>query len=330
MKKIWINIIPWDKNLVISSLEAGVDAVFIPEGYTSKVKELGLINTIAKDGDIKLDKDVIICEINDKESEKNAAFIGKNKTIIVKTNNWQIIPLENLIADNAHIIAEVKNLEESKLVLQILEKGVEGILLNNKNPEEIKKVVNFIKQDLPEITLKEAKITEITSLGLGDRVCVDTCSYLSEGKGLLVGNSSQAMFLVHAEVVENPYVEKRPFRINAGAVHAYTLIPDNKTKYLSELKASDEVLIVDAKGKAERAIVGRIKIEKRPLLSIKAVCENKEISLILQNAETIMLTQPNGKPISVVELKKDFSVLVYLEKMGRHFGMSIEETIIEK
>jgi len=54
------------------------------------------------------------------------------------------------------------------------------------------------------------------------------------------------------------------------------------------------------------------------------------ISAILQNAETIRLTQPNGKPISVVELKKGSKVLAFLEEAGRHFGMKVDETITEK
>jgi 3-dehydroquinate synthase II len=38
---------------------------------------------------------------------------------------------------------------------------------------------------------------------------------------MLVGNSSAFTFLVNAETESNPYVAPRPFRINAGAVHAY-------------------------------------------------------------------------------------------------------------
>jgi 3-dehydroquinate synthase II len=76
--------------------------------------------------------------------------------------------------------------------------------------------------------------------------------------------------------------------------------------------------------------VGRTKVEKRPLMLLEAECRGKTISTILQNAETIRLTQPNGKPISVVELKKGNKVLAFLEEAGRHFGIKIEETIKEK
>jgi len=51
---------------------------------------------------------------------------------------------------------------------------------------------------------------------------------------------------------------------------------------------------------------------------------------VLQNAETIRLTRPDGTPISVVELKEGDEVLGYIESEGRHFGMKVEETIIEK
>ena len=70
---------------------------------------------------------------------------------------------------------------------------------------------------------------------MGDRVCVDTCSMLADGDGMLMGNTSSAMLLVHAETLENPYVAPRPFRGNAGAAHGYILLPDGKTVYLSDL-----------------------------------------------------------------------------------------------
>ena len=58
--------------------------------------------------------------------------------------------------------------------------------------------------------------------------------------------------------------------------------------------------------------------------------ENKKISAILQNAETIRLTRPDGTPLSVAELKEGDEVLGYIEEAGRHFGMKVEETITEK
>jgi 3-dehydroquinate synthase II len=138
------------------------------------------------------------------------------------------------------------------------------------------------------------------------------------------------MFLIRAENIETPYCDPRPFRVNAGAVHAYIKIPDGKTKYLADLKTGDQVLIVDAKGKTEVTYVGRSKIERRPMLLVEADYNGQKISLVLQNAETIRLTNPYGLPVSVTHLRLGDEILVNIEESGRHFGVKINETIVEK
>jgi 3-dehydroquinate synthase II len=153
---------------------------------------------------------------------------------------------------------------------------------------------------------------------------------MTAGQGMLVGNSSSGLFLVHSESIANPYVSPRPFRVNAGPVHAYTRIPGGKTRYLSELSAGDEVMIVDYMGNTTIGIVGRLKIEKRPLLLVTAMAGDRPVTTIAQNAETIRLIGPKGDPLSVVSLTPGDKVLVALETSGRHFGFQIEETITEK
>jgi 3-dehydroquinate synthase II len=330
MKKVWVKVVPWNKKLVTTALESGADAIMVPENYTDKVKELGVIQTIATDGDLKLGQDVVEYEIKSGKDEKEIVKLTKTKKVIVKTTDWTIIPLENLIAQTNNLYAEAKNASEAKDLLSILEKGVDGILVTTSDINEIKKIIREVQGSGETIPVVTAKILGTRSIGMGDRVCVDTCTSMNVGEGMLIGNSSAAMFLVHSESLENPYVAPRPFRVNAGPVHAYIRVVDGKTKYLSDLKSGDEVLIVNFKGKTERAVVGRLKIEKRPLMLVEAEVEGSKISTILQNAETIRLTKPDGKPISIVGLKKGDEVLVAIEKAGRHFGMKIDETIVEK
>jgi 3-dehydroquinate synthase II len=153
---------------------------------------------------------------------------------------------------------------------------------------------------------------------------------MGRGEGMLVGNSGQAFLLVHSESLETPYVAPRPFRVNAGAVHAYVLLPDGKTKYLSELSAGDEVLLVRHDGQTSVGYVGRNKIERRPLLLVEAEAAGRSVSLILQNAETIRLTSPKGEALSVASLKVGDEVLAHIETGGRHCGRQVEETITEK
>ncbi|MDP8248090.1 MAG: 3-dehydroquinate synthase II [Candidatus Tritonobacter lacicola] len=330
MKSFWVDVRPWDKDMVTTALESGADAVIVPEGCSDKVRELGVILTVSGDGDIVLGKDVLEIEISGKADEMKAAAISRENKVIVKTSDWTIIPLENLVAQSGGIFAYVRSAEEARTALQVLEKGVAGVVVRTADPGEIRKAARFVKGKSTVLGLETAKVVEIKVLGMGDRVCVDTCTAMTTGEGMLVGNSSSAMFLVHSESVENPYVEARPFRVNAGALHAYVLTPSGKTKYLSELRSGDDVLVTRFSGESRAAIVGRAKVELRPMMLVRAVCRRKEISLILQNAETIRLVKSDGEPLSVAKLKVGDGVLCHISEGGRHFGMKVEETITER
>jgi len=330
MRKIWVRVDPWNKKMVTTALEGGVDGIMVPQGFSEKVKALGRIQTISEDGDLKLGEDVVFYSIKSGEDEDKIVKLSQDKRVILQCSDWTIIPLENLIAKGAEVIAQVRNLEEAQTAFGILEKGVEHILFHSNDAIELKKVLSWLHSEGDRISLQAAEIVEISPVGMGDRVCVDTCTSMAMGQGMLVGNSSSALFLVHSESIINPYVTPRPFRVNAGPVHAYTRVPGGKTRYLSELSAGDQVLIVDFKGNTTTGIVGRLKIEKRPLMLVKAVIGDKQISSIVQNAETIRLTDPQGRALSVVSLAPGDKVLAAVEEGGRHFGLKIEEFITEK
>ena len=333
MKKFWVDVRPWNKKIVTTALESGAHALVVPKGCAEKVRELGLITTISEDGDLKLGADVQEIKIQNKSDEEQVARLGAHKPVIVDTTDWTIIPLENLVAQSDHIIARVANSEEAATALTILEKGTAGVLLATTDFNEIKKTAALILQHSEALPLEEVEITGVKPLGMGDRVCVDTCTNMVPGQGMLVGNAGGAMFLVHAESLENPYVAARPFRVNAGAVHAYIRVPGGKTRYLGELSAGDEVLIVNHTGETVPAVVGRSKVEKRPLMLVEAQSAKqpeKRMSLVLQNAETIRLTRPGGEAVSIVALKPGDRVLAYLGGEARHFGMKIQESIQEK
>ena len=330
MRKLWVKADPWDKKIVTTALEGGADGIMVPKGFSQKVKELGRIQTISEDGDLKLGKDVVFFTITSGEDEEKIVKLSQNKRVILECTDWTVIPLENLIAKGAKVIAQVRDLKEAQTAFGILEKGVDHVLFHTDDVIELKKALSWFRSEGDKISLQAAEIVEVRSVGMGDRVCVDTCTSMDMGQGILVGNSSSALFLIHAESISNPYVSPRPFRVNAGPVHSYTRVPDGKTKYLSELSSGDQVMIVDFKGNTTTGIVGRLKIEKRPLMLVRAVFKGKEITSIVQNAETIRLTSPDGKAISVVNLTPGDKVLVAMEEGGRHFGIKIEESITEK
>ena len=323
---------PSNKKIVTSALESGVFALLLDKPESKKVKQLARVKTIAPDGDFKLGEDFIIVEIKGKEDEERAASLLKaGKNVIVKTTDWTIIPLENLLAQGDNVYAWVRNTEEAETAITILEKGVKGVVLDTEDVNEIKAAGQAINLQGENVKLEIATVKRVKPIGMCDRVCIDTCSNMVRGEGALVGNSSAGMFLVHAETESNPYVAARPFRVNAGAVHMYVRLPGGKTKYLAEIESGDEIMIYNYKGEGRVAYVGRAKIEKRPMLLIEAETkEGKKVSAILQNAETIRLTKPDGTPISVVDLKEGDEVLAYTEEPGRHFGMKVKESIVEK
>jgi 3-dehydroquinate synthase II len=330
MKQIWVKVIPWKKKLVTTALENGAEALVLAEGDSEKAKKLGRIPTVAPDGDLKWGEEVVEVTIRGPEDEKEIVRLAQTKKVVAKTTDWTVIPLENLVAQTNNVLVEVANLEEARTALGVLEKGVDGVVINVTEPSELKKILTFLRETGGETPLTIGEVVSIKTLGMGDRVCIDTCTQMGKGEGMLIGNTSQALFLVHAESVENPYVATRPFRVNAGPVHAYVRVPGGKTRYLSELKSGDEVLMVNSQGKSGPVVVGRVKIEKRPLVLIEARAEGKVFATILQNAETIRLTRPDGEPVSIVSLKEGDQVLMAIEAGGRHFGYHIEETITEK
>jgi len=331
MKKLWVNADPYNKDVVIAALESGADAVVVPDGKTETVRQFGRIKTIEKAGDIKPGVDVEFIDIKGKADEDTAAAVAPDKIVLLRMLDWTIIPIENLLARRGkNIIVQVENSNQAKLMVEILEKGVDGVLLNTADLNEIKRTAEIIQGITERVELVAATVRAIRQLGMGDRACLDTCTQMSPGQGMLVGNTASGFFLVHSETIENPYVAARPFRVNAGAVHAYTLVAGGKTKYLADLKAGDEVLLVDAEGKSQIAYLGRNKIEKRPMMLIEAEAESTPVSLVMQNAETIRLVAPDGKAVSVTTLKPGDKVLAHIEKAGRHFGIKVDETLIER
>ena len=144
MRKIWVKVDPWDKRIVTTALEGGVDGIMVPKGYSDKVKELGRVETISEDGDLVLGEDVIVFKITSGEDEEEIAKLSKTKKVILQTTDWTIIPLENLIAKGADVIAQVGNLEEAQTAFGILEKGVSQILFHTTDSVMLKKALSTL------------------------------------------------------------------------------------------------------------------------------------------------------------------------------------------
>ncbi|MFB6105031.1 MAG: 3-dehydroquinate synthase II [Halobacteriaceae archaeon] len=252
---------------------------------------------------------------------------------IVAAEDWQVIPLENLIArigDATHLVAGVETAADAETAFETLQLGADGVLVDSDDPDAIRGAVAARDEaDRDRLELAWAEVTDVEQVGVADRVCVDTGSLLGDDEGLLVGSMSRGLFFVHAETADSPYVDARPFRVNAGAVHAYVRTPGGETKYLAELESGDEVQVVDLDGRTREAIVGRAKIERRPMFRIAATVDGDEIETLLQNAETVTVATRDGRT-PVTDLEPGDEVRLYTDTGGRHFGEPVDETIVER
>ncbi|MDA4117833.1 MAG: 3-dehydroquinate synthase II [Thaumarchaeota archaeon] len=315
--------------------KAGIRAVLSRGGRSldSEISAVGGLQQYKEtDGDFAW---VEVRGAKDQDKAVESSLQADHKFVVVDCTNWKIIPLENMIAEfrrkHRKIYAFMKSEGDIKLAFSILEKGVDGVVIPYSSLGAAKELIGSASGKRG-LSLGNAKIKQISDVGDGERVCIDTASQLSIGEGMLIGSKASFFFLVHSETVPSEYIPTRPFRVNAGALHSYIFGADGKTRYLSELQAGDKVQLVDSKGGRRDATVGRIKMERRPLVMIKAECDGEEGTAMLQNAETIRLVRPDGTPISVTEAKAGDEVLVHVEgpSKGRHFGGEVDEFIVER
>lgn len=332
--RVWI-VVPEKpaKHDLTRALESGFHT-FVCEGATDVVSGLARARVLRLDADGIHEGDKLLSprvDVRSPADQQGALDLaGKREMVLVDAHDWKVIPHENLIAayrrKGTRLAARARDAEEAKLLLETLETGVDVVLLPLAHaPAAAARLAPAGRE-----TLVRARVARIQPVGLGDRACIDTASLLREGEGVLTGSASGGLFLVASETRESGYVASRPFRVNAGAVHAYVLAPGGKTRYLSELRAGDEVVACDHEGATRVVVVGRVKIERRPLLLVEALTpEGARISTLLQNAETIRVATPSGTK-SVVELREGDELLARLDAGGRHFGMSVDETIVER
>jgi len=165
---------------------------------------------------------------------------------------------------------------------------------------------------------------------MGYRGCVDTTTLFEKDEGMLVGSTSAGGLLVCAEVHHLPYMNLRPFRVNAGAVHSYLWGP-RLSEYITDLAPGSEALAVSSKGVARPVCVGRVKIEVRPLRLIEALAEDgTKLNLFIQDDWHVRVFDADGLPRNCTMLEVGDHLLAHVCEPGRHVGIKVEETIDER
>ncbi len=322
--------------------------------YVNDINDITVINELEKGSDhdniiVSEDESILqnLMDMNHKKAmymyvdnmetlERTMDVTDKYEYVIIDFKDSTNIPLELVLAysqkNNCMICKRVNAGQAGWIASMVMEVGSPIILLETSNMEDIVEMNHNIERLMyRNIQLKELTVTGSKHIGMGDRICIDTTSNLKEDEGIILGSTSAGGILVSSETHYLPYMELRPFRVNAGAVHMYTWNFDEKTNYLSELKAGSTVMVVDSKGNTREVHVGRIKIERRPILLLFAKdTDGNEVNVALQDDWHVRVIGVNGDALNCTELKVGDHVLGYTCESGRHVGYKINESIIEK
>lgn len=248
------------------------------------------------------------------------------------------IPLELVIASlqgtKTILIKEISDnldIDDAIVTLGVMEVGADGVMFSPETHDVLDEFVARLSEKVvSQIQITTATIVKSEPVGMGYRSCIDLATLFRPDEGMLVGSTSQGGIFCCPEVFYLPYMELRPFRVNAGAVHSYVYNFSDRTDYMSELKAGSSVMVVNAEGKTRKAVVGRMKTEIRPLRLIEIEFENKErANILMQDDWHVRIFSHDSKPLNITELKVGDKVLAHQAKPGRHVGIKVDEHIVE-
>ncbi|MBD0743118.1 3-dehydroquinate synthase II family protein [Streptomyces sp. CBMA152] len=323
-------------------LVVGRDGVLEPEAAdvadvvlteVATVAELDKLRLVAADAPAR--HGAFVDVVDDPTLRLACAAAQQLEHTLVKFRDPTKIPLEIVIAaadkSPGRLICEAADLEEAGIIVDVLEKGSDGLLLAAKDANDVFGLDSLLQASTPDLELTTLTVQSIEHSGLGDRICVDTCSHFEKDEGILVGSYAHGFVLCVSETHPLPYMPTRPFRVNAGTLSSYVLGADNRTNYLSELQAGSTVLGVTADGRTRRIVVARVKLESRPLLTVRATSDDGvEVSLALQDDWHVRILGPGAKVLNCTELKPGDKLLGYVATDKRHVGWPVGEFCIEK
>lgn len=255
------------------------------------------------------------------------------ESLLVRFQGDRVIPLETLVSvcpPTVRIWVEVERIVELPSALGALEHGAEAAVVAVSSDEELQRVARLLgPAEAPALEWVLASVRGVRPMGVSDRVLVDTIALLGSDEGLLIGSSAGALALVLSEAPGSRVTRPRPFRVNAGSPHSYTLLATGETRYLSELVAGDSVLVIGGPAPPRPERVGRLKVERRPMVLVEFEGPTGRSTVFLQEAETVRLATETGAA-AVTDLRGGERLRVAKLPSARHLGVAVGERIEER
>ena len=258
--------------------------------------------------------------------------LRQGRPVAVRWTAERVIPLETLVAARSTpgtLWVVTDRPEEVPGFLGALEHGADAVVVSLPDEASVDSLEGLVDRAGIRLAWELVPVTRVVPAGIGDRVIVDTTSLLKPEEGLLVGSAAAFLLHVASEAVGSRYTRPRPFRVNAGAAHSYTLLSNGETRYLTELEPGDAVLVGAPGGSTRSVRVGRIKLERRPLVLVEVERGKRRFTVFLQEAETVRLSA-EGRRIPTTELQPTNRVHGVSLPPARHLGVRVAETIEER
>ena len=275
------------------------------------------------------------CEIVDGDTMNEAAALsGKVDTLVAVFADETNIPLELLLAKaqdtRTGVVKHLLDTAEASTVAGVLECGPAGLMVSAEQLSAVDLVASVVaEQGRVRKDLVELEVTRSEPIGMGHRGCIDTTTLFGEDEGMIIGSTSSGGILVCAEVHYLPYMNLRPFRVNAGAVHSYVFGAQD-TAYITDLKAGERTCAVASDGTFREVLVGRVKTEVRPLRLIEARHGDVTVNVILQDDWHVRVMGADGKPKNLTDVVPGTTLLGLVTEPGRHVGIKVSEHIDER
>ncbi|QPB24339.1 3-dehydroquinate synthase II [Rhizobium sp. 007] len=156
VREFWLAVKTWNKEVVMDAIELGFNGILAQPEYISQIRQLARVKIISADpnADMILGSDVFEIYLDGTNIGETLKTSNSNAPVILYSDDWRVIPMENLLASRSNVIQHVRSYEEAALSFEALERGADGILLETSSSEEVRRVAHVVLQLIVRLCLQ--------------------------------------------------------------------------------------------------------------------------------------------------------------------------------
>lgn len=176
------------------------------------------------------------------------------------------------------------------------------VTLSSRNTQPFRQWLRLQENSQRPLHLEAFEVTEVRELGIGLHARVDLCSTIHSQEGLMIGSS--ATRLLQISTLPEPSGRRHlNFAVSAGSAQSFIYADNTRLRHLSRLQSGEQIFAVNAEGRRRQVIVGRVRIERSPLIAIETrSSQGASATLIAHQDPAVCLTSQEGRLLRVTDL----------------------------